>query len=1275
MESLLVLAVLVLLVGPILGIAAFIRSGRMRRLFDEQEQQYKSTVSALRGEIADLRRSLAKVTERLDTQTAGASSVQPPPPEAKPTEPRVAPVVALTPPPRPTPPMERPVPAEPVVTRTETPPRPPATEQPHVAPPKPTAPPVSHPVPPRPMIPPIGQSIPPRPVAPLPPVPPPVEQPRPSARTTVTDYAPLKATPPRKSLFEQLRAVLPMEEVLGMNWLSKIGIVLLVIGMALLGKYALGEMGPLGKVALLYAVAAAMLGGGIYVERKPMYELIGRTGIGGGWALLFFTTYAMHFVQAMQVMSQTPCCILMLIVAAAMVAHTLRYKSQLVTGLSFLLAFATVALSQDTVYALSAGAILAVGIVAIALRQGWYELEVFGILASYLNHLYWLWRIYPGGMAGHTFPEFWPSTIILILYWLTFRISYVARGIRSMRDEHVSTVAALLNTALLLAVMKFQSTRPQLAFYALLSLGALEFFFGQLPATRRRRSAFIILTVLGTVLMFAAVPFKFTGNNIALLWIIAAEVLIVAGIVQSEVVFRRLGLLTGLFTGLLIAYNAAHIIEFRQTSEAPLTQDGILLLTSAAVFYLNALFIRRKWSDLFGTLDGRLVTAHSYIGGVTAFIGAWGVFSHDWTAVAWGALMLAAAFGARRLSSEHLLWQCWALTMATIARAVAFNAHWDTAYPTHVGPRLITLPIVAAMFYLSAAVHSPKDSPSHHWLRSLASWSGTSMLVMLAYQEIAPAWFALVLMLFAAALALIGRRFKLDTLCHQEHVLALGVAIQLLTFNLNAPKPLERYLPFVVCAILIYAISRYCTVREAPYARIAAWAHTWAATGLLAALAWHESPEMWLAPLWAAFALTLAIFDRFFNVEELPYQAHVLAAFSVLSTVSINIQSTEKWHNVSLRLLTVSIVVLVLYALARWVRMPEELRKRDFHHVYSWVGSFLTAWMMWSELQPIAVAVGIAVFGLVLFEWGTLQKASQLRLQAYVALTAAFARLFFVNLTAVPVAGEAIGPRLYTVVPIALIYFFVWWQLQSEKAEPATGRLNIGDIIAYFGTGCITALIYFQTSPEWIVAAWAVAVMALMLASLLLDRRVFLHQATLLTVALVVRGVAHNLYGGSYFTTAGWRGNFAVLSATSAILLATLPIAFRLRKRFAAEPEKSKLAHLIAAAVERPDQLQFFAPALLITLMIALKMNPGMVTLAWGVEGVLVFMLALAVGQRSYRLTGLSLLLLCVGKIVIKDAWRLAERDRYITFIALGGALVLVSFLYSKYRDSVRQYL
>ena len=61
----------------------------------------------------------------------------------------------------------------------------------------------------------------------------------------------------------------------------------------------------------------------------------------------------------------------------------------------------------------------------------------------------------------------------------------------------------------------------------------------------------------------------------------------------------------------------------------------------------------------------------------------------------------------------------------------------------------------------------------------------------------------------------------------------------------------------------------------------------------------------------------------------------------------------------------------------------------------------------------------------------------------------------------------------------------------------------------------------------------------------------------------------------------------------------------------------------------------FFIAVGLLTVLLATEMRHGMVTLSWGLEGVAVFVLALWLGERSFRLTGLGLLLLCVGKILL----------------------------------------
>jgi hypothetical protein len=301
-----------------------------------------------------------------------------------------------------------------------------------------------------------------------------------------------------------------------------------------------------------------------------------------------------------------------------------------------------------------------------------------------------------------------------------------------------------------------------------------------------------------------------------------------------------------------------------------------------------------------------------------------------------------------------------------------------------------------------------------------------------------------------------------------------------------------------------------------------------------------------------------------------------------------------------------------------------------------------------------------------------LRKDRQFRFQSYVALAAAFGRIFFANLAAGN-PGELWGPRIYTVLPLTLIFFFVYAQLEGDDKETGDDRrLHFDDLICYLGTASVVALLYFQFANDWLVTAWAAIVFVLFGSALLLDRSIFLHQGILLTIGTCVRGIMHNLFGASYFSGGDWTGRYFVLGSAVAVLLACLPFAFRLRER---SKQQTLRFRWLAALVHRPEQFMFFAPVLLLTLMLALKMRAGMVTVAWGIEGVLIVLLALAVNERSFRLTGLVLLLVCVGKIMVRDAWGLVPRDRYVTFIILGAALLLVSFLYSKYRETIRQFL
>jgi len=66
------------------------------------------------------------------------------------------------------------------------------------------------------------------------------------------------------------------EALVGGNWLNKAGVIVFVIGLSLFLGYSLTQFGPLGRVAICWAVSIAFLGGGVVHERKPRYALYAR---------------------------------------------------------------------------------------------------------------------------------------------------------------------------------------------------------------------------------------------------------------------------------------------------------------------------------------------------------------------------------------------------------------------------------------------------------------------------------------------------------------------------------------------------------------------------------------------------------------------------------------------------------------------------------------------------------------------------------------------------------------------------------------------------------------------------------------------------------------------------------------------------------------------------------------------------------------------------------------------------------------------------------------
>jgi hypothetical protein len=207
----------------------------------------------------------------------------------------------------------------------------------------------------------------------------------------------------------------------------------------------------------------------------------------------------------------------------------------------------------------------------------------------------------------------------------------------------------------------------------------------------------------------------------------------------------------------------------------------------------------------------------------------------------------------------------------------------------------------------------------------------------------------------------------------------------------------------------------------------------------------------------------------------------------------------------------------------------------------------------------------------------------------------------------------------------------------------------------------------------WVTPIWAAMATILLALAWLMRRRAFLVQALALVMAALARAFFLDLPVDS--PADFWQGPLFHLGATALILLAALPVAFLLRRENRFAGATIQLPADLDLLFSRPEQVFFFAAFALEVVALAVKLSSGHITIAWSLFGLAVFLFALAVGERSFRLAGLALLLVSVVKILLMDVWKLSPSDRYTTLIVLGLALLAVSFLYTRFSDVIRKYL
>lgn len=347
-----------------------------------------------------------------------------------------------------------------------------------------------------------------------------------------------------------------LERFIGENLISKIGIVITIIGVAIGIKYAFEHqfVSPVIRIIIGYLIGIVLLG--LAYRLKRQYESFSAVLLSGGSAIMYFITFAAYNFYGLY--SQWFAFVLMLIFTAFTVAAALKYNRQVIAHIGLVGAYAIPFLvgSDEGKYGVLFAymVIINIGILAISIKKYWKSVYFSSLGFTWLIFMVWLLFNYK-----HS-EHFAMASGFLLGFFFIFYLSFLMFKLLKKESFSFSDIILLLTNSFLFYFLGYYilSEIPSLEPYCgLFTMGnaLLHGAVGSLIFRQKQTDRNLFFFILGLALAFLTItiPVQLDGNWVTLLWTIEAATLFWIGRTRGVVFYEKLAfpLLTIAFVSII----------------------------------------------------------------------------------------------------------------------------------------------------------------------------------------------------------------------------------------------------------------------------------------------------------------------------------------------------------------------------------------------------------------------------------------------------------------------------------------------------------------------------------------------------------------------------------------------------------------------------------------------------------------------------------------------------------------------------------------------------
>ncbi|MCC7474729.1 MAG: DUF2339 domain-containing protein [Pirellulales bacterium] len=311
------------------------------------------------------------------------------------------------------------------------------------------------------------------------------------------------------------------------QWLLRIGITILVVGIGFFLKYSIdkGLLGPQARVALSVVVGLLMLIAGTQLLGRK-YHLLGQGLMGGGFASLYFSVFAAS--QFFHLIEVGPAFLLMALITAFAGVIAVRFNSLLVAVLGIIGGYGTPIIlhGEASNYPALLGymLVLGCGVLFISTYRNWPLAHYLSFVANY--------GLFNFAMEGYDKSLFWQVYPYLIGFFVLFStMAFLSKQVRNRETHLLDLLALLLNAAIFFGASYYlieEAYRREWVSVVTLGLTAYYTLHFALLLRRQFVDRNLLVAFLGLASCFLAItmPLVLSKQWITASWALQALVLL-----------------------------------------------------------------------------------------------------------------------------------------------------------------------------------------------------------------------------------------------------------------------------------------------------------------------------------------------------------------------------------------------------------------------------------------------------------------------------------------------------------------------------------------------------------------------------------------------------------------------------------------------------------------------------------------------------------------------------------------------------------------------------